>query len=396
MAENMPLGGIRVLDLSMYLPGPLCSQMMADFGAEVIKVEPLTGDWIRAFNPKIAEDSALFYSVNRNKKSIGLDLKRREGQEIYRRLVGISDIVLEQFRPGVMDKLGLGYETLKEINQRLIYCSITGYGYSGPLKNTAGHDVNYLSLAGITGMTGTGDYAPCLSGTQIADIGGGSHSALIAILLALVSRANTGKGQFCDVAMFDGAVNMTALSLGELSGWGKSPERGQETLLGGYACYNIYETKDGKYVSLGGLETKFWEGFCLALGMPEFVELQWLKNKQKEMITRINSTMRQKTRQEWVDFFADSDICFTPVLTVKEMVEHPQVVERETVTKIDNYEGLGKDLYIPGIPFKLSETPGKVKGIFPRVGEHTNEILKEAGYSEAEINKLSSDGVLKL
>ncbi|HEX3011833.1 MAG TPA: CoA transferase, partial [Syntrophomonadaceae bacterium] len=252
---TLPLEGIKVLDLSRYLPGPFCTQLLADFGAEVIKVEdPRGGDLGRHLAPLIENQSARFYTVNRNKKSITLDLKQEEGKAAFKKLVLNSDVVVDQFRPGVMDKLGLGYENLREVNDKIIYCTLTGYGLNGPLRNTAGHDINYLSLAGITELTGTSQGKPAICAAQIADIAGGSLYSVIAILLALAARDKTGQGQLCDIAMMDGAVSLLSYTLGEWSGWGRLPERGGDVLTGGYAFYNIYQTKDNKYVSLGALE----------------------------------------------------------------------------------------------------------------------------------------------
>lgn len=390
----LPLEGIRVLDLSMYLPGPLCSQFLADFGAEVIKVEPPGGEPGRWVQPIVGGESARFYTVNRNKKSISINLKTEEGKNIFRQLVAKADVVLEQFRPGVMENLGLGYNELKKINEGLIHCAITGYGFTGPWKYVAGHDLNYLSIAGVTGLTGTYKGMPAMSGVQIADIGGGAELAISAILLALISREKTGKGQFCDVAMLDGAISMLSYTLGEWFGWGRLPERGNEVLTGGYACYNIYETSDHKFVSLGAIEDKFWAEFCNKIGKPEYIEIQWDKEKQADCIAGIRSIMAQKTQQEWVEFFADSDICFTPILTLEEMSEHPQVKDRNMILKLKNFKDLGKDLVLTGVPVKLSETPGVAKPVFPAVGEHNEEILKEINYTEKEIEELKNKGII--
>jgi len=317
---NLPLAGVRVLDLSRYLPGPFCTQILADFGAEVIKVEdPGTGDLGRHLPPLIAGESARFYTVNRNKKSITLDLRKEEGKEIFKRLTAVSDVVVDQFRPGVMDRLGLGYEELKKINPKLIYCAITGYGLTGPWRDVAGHDLNYLSLAGVTMLNGTKDSIPALCGVQIADIAGGTLYAVIGILLALINREKTGEGQLCDISMLDGSVSLLAYTLGEWAGEGRLPRRGDELLTGGYACYNVYETKDGQYVSLGAIEEKFWAEFCRKIDRPQYVPWQWRTEVQTEMIADIRNVMREKTKQEWVEFFADDDICFTPVLNLEEV-----------------------------------------------------------------------------
>lgn len=392
---SLPLEGVRILDLSRYLPGPFCTQILADFGAEVIKVEdPKGGDLGRSLTPCIEGESARFYTVNRNKKSISLDLRKEEGKAIFKKLVASADVVVDQFRPGVMAQMGLGYDQLREINERLIYCAITGYGLTGPLRDVAGHDLNYLSLAGVTGLTGTYQGPPAMSGVQIADIAGGTLYAVIAILLALASREKNGKGQLCDVAMLDGSISLLAYTLGEWSGWGRLPERGNDVLTGGYACYNVYQTKDNQYVSLGAVEDKFWAEFCERIGRPEYIKMQWDTAQQPEVIADVKEIMRGKTRDEWVEFFASSDICFTPVLTLEEMCEQPQVVAREMILKLRNVRNSGKDVALTGVPVKLSETPGKAVLTFPKLGEHNEEILTAMGFSAADMERLRRDGVI--
>jgi len=391
----MPLEGIRILDLSRYLPGPFCTQILADFGAEVIKVEdPRGGELGRSLPPLVEGESARFYTVNRNKKSITLDMKKAEGKEIFKRLVAKCDVVIDQFRPGVMDKMGLGYDVLKNINERLIYCAITGYGLTGPMRDTAGHDLNYLNLAGVTGMNGVVGGKPAICGVQIADIAGGTLYAAIGILLALASRDKTGKGQLVDIAMLDGSVSLLAYTLGEWSGWGQLPVMGDDVLTGGYAFYQIYKTKDDKWVSLGAVEEKFYGEFCQRIGKPEYAALQWDKARQPEIIADIQSVMLQKTREEWVAFLADSDICFTPVLTMEEMCEHPQVKAREMMLTLANANNSGKDVAIAGIPVKLSETPGNASLNFPKLGEQNNDILQEAGYTAAEIEQFRKANII--
>ncbi|MCY6369236.1 CaiB/BaiF CoA transferase family protein [Clostridium ganghwense] len=392
---SLPLEGIKILDLSRYLPGPLCTQILADFGAEVIKIEqPKSGELGRNLAPLINGESARFYTVNRNKKSVTLDLKKKEGKDIFKRLAANCDVVLDQFRPGVMDKMGVGYEVLKEINERLIYCCLTGYGLNGPLRDTAGHDLNYLSLAGVTEQTGNNQGKPSMSGVQIADTAAGSLYSVIAILLALASREKTGKGQLCDVAMLDGSITLLAYTIGEWFGSGKLPQRGDEGLTGGYACYHIYETKDNKYVSLGAVEGKFWVEFCEKIDRKEYTTVQWDKEKQEDIIKDISNIILQKTRDEWVTFFSTSNICFTPVLNMGEMCQHPQIIARNMITKLTNFKESGKDVVLTGVPIKLSQTPGEAKYIFPELGEHTDDILMNIGYSKEEIDTLRKNSVI--
>lgn len=390
---KLPLEGLKVVDLSMYLPGPICTQMLADFGAEVIKVEPTTGEWGRWLPPMLGNQSALFYQVNRNKKSIAINLKTEKGQEIFKKLIQEADILLEQFRPGVMDKMGLGYDDLKDLNPGLVYCSISGYGHTGPYKYVAGHDLNYQSTAGLTGINGTADQ-PSLTGVQIADIGGGSLHAVIAILLALTARNQSGRGQFCDVSMMDGTVGFLAYSLAEWSSHGEQPRRGMEVLTGGYACYQIYHTGDAGYVSLGAIEHKFWQGFCERLGKPEYSDLQWVPDKQPEMIQSIQQILESKSRDQWVEYFAGDDICFAPVLSLQEMSEHPQIKDRNMVVTIDNFQDSGTRLVVPGVAIKLSDTPGVVKTVYARVGENTEEILQSLGYEADAIAEFEENHIV--
>jgi len=233
-----------------------------------------------------------------------------------------------------------------------------------------------------------------MSGVQIADIAGGTLYAVIAILLALASRQKTGKGQLCDIAMMDGSISLLSYTLGFWSGWGVLPERGNDILTGGYATYNIYETKDNKFVSLGAVEGKFWAEFCEKMGRTEYISVQYDKKRQAEILADIRALMREKTRDEWVEFFANSDICFTPVLTLDEMSEHPQALARDMIIKMNNFKGSGKDMVLTGVPIKLSDTPGEVKLSFPELGEHTEEILQTAGYKPAEIETFRQNKVI--
>ncbi len=392
---SLPLEGIKILDLSRYLPGPLCTQFLADYGAEVLKVEdPKGGDLGRSLVPLIGNTSSRFYSVNRNKKSITLDLKSPEGKEIFLKLAKEYDIVLDQFRPGVMDKMGLGYESLKKLNPRLIYCALTGYGLTGPMCEAAGHDINFLNYSGISGITGTKLGGPAMSGIQIADIAGGCQYAIIAILLAVSARERTGYGQLCDVSMLDGAFSLMTYALGEWAGSGVEPKLGEGTLGGGYACYNTYETKDKRYVCCGMVEEKFWAEFCKKIGRPEYIKPQWDLSENAKIIPKLREIMLEKTQAEWLEFFKNDDICFSAVLLASEVCNHPQIKARELVFEYENVDGSGKNIMLTGSPVKLSETPAKIIAKFPKLGEHNSEILKGLGYSNEEISALKQKGVL--
>lgn len=392
---SLPLSGIRVLDLSRYLPGPLCTQMLADYGAEVIKVEdPQGGDLGRSLTPMVAGLSALFYTVNRNKQSLTLNLKHPQGQDIFRQLVKDSDVVVEQFRPGVMKRLGLDYSALKEINPGLVYCAISSYGQTGPLSPCAGHEINYLGLSGVMKLTGALQGQPVMPGVQIAGISGGTHHAVIAILMALMHRQNTGLGQFCDVSIMDGTITLLAYALGEWSALGRLPVLGEEFLSGGYACYNVYQCKDDEYMSLAAVEERFWAVFCSRLKLPRFIPEQWNPSFQAEMKAEISRVIRLKDRADWEKAFAGLDICFTPVLNLDEMIHYPQVKARDMIHQVGNVRGSGLDIAVTGLPIKLSASPGQVQLCFPELGEHNQEILGAAGYSEEELKVLKEKGII--
>jgi len=391
---KQPLEGIKILDLSRYLPGPFATQFLADFGAEVIKIEEPAGELGRALPPFAGGIGTRFASVNRNKRSITLDFKKDDARKIFLKLAEGADVVVDQFRPGVMDKLGLGYESLKKINKGIIYCSITGYGLSGPWMKRAGHDVNYLSISGVSGLTAGREGAPVMSSVQIADVAGGSLYAVIGILLALFARTRTGEGQLCDIAMMDGALSLLSYTIGEWTGSNRIPSPGREFLTGGFAMYNIYRCSDSRYVSLGAIEQKFWQGFCEGIGRSEFIPLQYSAEKQGELIDEISSIMLTKSRDEWVEYFREYDICFTPVLDLDEVSQHEQVQAREMMLKVMNFMGSGTEIHVAGNPVKLSEAPGDIKLKFPRTGEDTENVLRETGYREEEIRRFKESGIV--
>ncbi|MFD1445729.1 CaiB/BaiF CoA transferase family protein [Oceanobacillus profundus] len=374
----MVLQAIRVLDLTRLLPGPYCTLMLADFGAEVIKVEdPVAGDYLRDFEPKLDADSAVFHSLNRNKKSICLDLKTEKERSHFLKLVETADVVMESFRPGVMKRLGLDYETLKQINPRLIYCAITGYGQTGPYKDKPGHDINYLSYAGLLHVMGEKDRKPVIPATQIADIGGGAYPAIAGILLALLGREKTGKGQLVDVSMLDGVVSWMHMLLPNVFAE-REVTRGEELLNGGFACYQVYETKDNRFLSMGGIEQKFWKVFCEGIERQDFIDcLDAPKEKQEQMIHETQTIIAGKTLEEWLDIFSEKEACVTPVKIMEETLEDSQLQAREMIQTIAHPE-LGNMKQI-GNPIKLSESPKETFLPAPKRGEHTELILREIG-----------------
>ena len=388
------LDGIRILDLSRLLPGPFCSMLLADMGADVVKIEdPKIGDYIRWWPPKIGRNSGFHVVLNRNKKSLTLNLKTEEGKEILRRMVADADVVLEGFRPGVMQKLGLGYEDLKAINPRIVYCAITGYGVDGPLAMKAGHDINYLALAGILSYSGR-DGVPSLTGVQIADIGGGGLLAAFGVATALLARERTGEGQFVDVSMTDGAFMWNCLRWGKFLADGKTPAPGDDFLNHGFACYNIYETADGRHMSLGALEPQFWKAFCTAVERPDWNTPDYFEpgDHQKRLEGELTTLFKSKTMKEWVERLQGVDCCCEPILNFEEATSEPQMQARRMVVEMA-HESWGAYRQLGVVP-KLSATPGEIRSHAPELGEHTDAVLSDMGFSAADIDGLRARGVV--
>jgi crotonobetainyl-CoA:carnitine CoA-transferase CaiB-like acyl-CoA transferase len=330
---KQPLDGIKILDLSRYLPGPFATQFLADFGAEVIKIEEPGGELGRALPPFAGGMGTRFASVNRNKKSITLDLKKDEARKIFMKLSESADVVVDQFRPGVMDKLGLGYESLKRINKGIVYCSITGYGLSGPWMKAAGHDVNYLNISGVSGLT-AGVKGPRVVISADCRCGRGEPLCVIGISSCDLCRTRTGEGQSLRYCNDGWALSLLSYTIGEWTGNRKCPSPGREFLTGGFAMYNVYRCSDSRYVGLGAIEQKFWHGFCEGIGRSEYIPLQYSIEKQEDIIADISEIMLTKSRDEWVEHFRNKDICFTPVLDLDEVSEHEQVRAREMMLKV--------------------------------------------------------------
>mgnify|MGYP002574853873 FL=1 len=382
------LDDLKILDFSTLLPGPYATLMLADMGAEVLKISSASRpDIVLDYPPFIGNTgvSASQAWLGRNKKTMFLNLKTGEGKAVVKELVKEYDIVLEQFRPGVMEKLGLGYEDLKAVNPKLIYCSLTGYGQTGPLRDAAGHDINYMSRSGIISQAGRRESGPSLMNFQIADIAVGSMNSVIGILAAVNYRKNTGKGQYIDVAMMDGCVPFNSLDGAGFLVSGKEPKREGERLNGG-CIYDFYETKDGEYLSVGSLEPQFWSRFCTAIGREDLIEGTVYPPNIDEVKAEIRGILKTKTRDEWVEVFSHYDACVQPVLNLKEaLLEDEQVKEREMV--VDIKLPLHEDVSVKQLAtaVKLSECPCEYKFAGYPTGYHTKEVIEQLGMDYAEL-----------
>jgi alpha-methylacyl-CoA racemase len=411
---SLPLQGIRVLDLSRLLPGGFCSLLLADFGAEVLKVEDTgMGDYIRWSPPYYdgaheSARSALFLALNRNKRSIRLDLKSERGREALLRLVREYDVVLESFRPGVLDRLGVGYERMREENPGIVYCAISGYGQDGPKRDASGHDMNYLGLVGLLGLTGERGGEPVQAAGQIADIGGGALIAAFGILAALRERdgaapqpaaegrlacagqRGSGVGQLVDVSMADGSLSWLAMVAATYFADGNVPRRGDLPLAGSLICYRPYECADG-WVTLGALEPKFWQGFCRGVGRDDLIAAQFERPGSAAHIA-VQEIFKARTREQWEAFARENDCCLEPILELDEALDSELVRAREMVVEVDQ-PGAERAVRLLGLPVKLGRTPGdhaRLPG--PALGEHTEEVLRDAGYTAAEVAELLAEG----
>lgn len=390
----LPLEGITILDLTRLLPGPYGTMLLADLGAEVIKVEePEAGDYAREFSPSIGGEGAIFQAVNRNKKSLALNLKAETGKAVFRRLCATTDVVVEQFRPGVMDRLGLGFAALRTLNPRLVYCALTGYGQDGPYRDRVGHDINYIAYGGILGLTGSEGGPPVIPGVQIADLSGGLMAAF-GILAALLARERTGEGRFVDVAMLDAVVSWLSFPAANFAATGEVPKRGRISLSGGLPGYQVYETKDGRHIAVGALEAKFWRNLCLALGREDLVSLAEPDDAQRpEVLAELGHLFRSKTRQEWATLLAEAEVCFAPVYDLAETLADPQVLHRGMVVEVPLPDGT--IMAQPGTPIHFSGEMRRKHEPPPALGQHSAAILTRAGYSREEIAALRSGGVIR-
>jgi crotonobetainyl-CoA:carnitine CoA-transferase CaiB-like acyl-CoA transferase len=387
----LPLAGIRVLDLSRLLPGPVCTLYLADLGADVVKVEDTgAGDYARALGARGAAPSAFFRAVNRNKRSLAIDLKDPRGRDAFLALVRGADVVVESFRPGVVDALGVGYAALREANPRVVLASISGYGQDGPRAAMAGHDINYLGYAGILDQTGTAGGAPALCNLQIADLLGGAASAAIAILAALLRAQRSGAGARIDVAMADAALAHNVFALHALAQWGATRPRGEDLLTGGVAAYGVYGTSDGRWLAVGALEDKFWRLLCATIDRDDLAGSGLATGVEGQRVRReLEAVFAARRLSYWQRVFADVDCCVTPVLTLDEALDDAQFAARGMVVGADGTRAFAPPFRVEGLPFEVTRQA-------PAQGEHGVEVLREAGLAAGTIDALVAAGVVRV
>ena len=388
-----PLQGIKILDFTTLLPGPFATMMLADLGANVLRIVSGSRPDLTAFIPPFIGDtelSAIAAYLGRGKRSMTLNLKDDRAVRVVHQLIATYDVVIEQFRPGVMAKFGLNYPKLKEVNPSLIYCSLTGYGQTGPMVSRAGHDINYLSRSGLMSYSGRKETGPVLTGMQIADVASGSYNSIIGLLAAIVHRQRTGQGQYIDVSMTDGMIAFNAM-VGAAS-LVDSREPGLEGhLLNGGSLYDFYETKEGNYISFGGLEPQFFAAFCQAIGRPDLIPGTVLPANLKQVKEEIRAIIKTKTRDEWTAVFQNWDACVEPVLTLTEALNDPLVIEREMIVDL-NLPG-GGTVRQTACPIKFSETSPNCQHAGMPVGTNTRQVMHELGYTEEEVSEFEKTGL---
>ncbi len=388
-----PLQGLKILDFTTLLPGPFATLVLADLGAEVLRVVSGSRPDLTALMPPFIPGtriSANLAYLGRNKRSMTLNLKHPRAREVLDRLLAEYDILVEQFRPGVMERLGLDYQSLSRVNQRLIYCSLTGYGQNGPLRDRAGHDINYLSLAGLMSHSGRREGGPVLTGTQIADLAAGSYGVVIAVLAAVIHRQGSGQGQYLDLAMTDGVVPFNALAATAFLVDGQEPRR-EGWLLNGGSLYDFYQTADGEYLSFGGLEPKFFDAFCRAIGRPELSAGSVAPPDLEGVKAEVRRIIRGKTLEQWLEIFKEVDACLEPVLSLGQALDQPQARARGWVVEVPGPQG--RPVRQLAQPFKFSRTPPQYRRAGVPADTHTQRVMAELGYSEGEIAQLEGDGL---
>lgn len=392
----MALEGIKALDLSRLAPGPYCSMLLADFGADVLLVEAVPGVSAKLGTSGLrrsesAERAAAYNALGRGKRSIALNLKDEAARDVFYQLVKGADVVLEGFRPGVVSRLGVDHETLAKINPRIISCSLSGFGQTGPYSNLVGHDINYISIGGALGVTGRPGTAPAIPVNVIADFAGGGLYAAFAICLAIIAREKTGRGQYVDIGMSDGVLSLMTMAFTQFFASGTVVRRGEHLLNGGVPWYNAYQCKDDRWFSLGSIEPHFYEALCRVLGLEEYLTRQYDESCYPEMRAKYEAILKTKTADEWMAIMSQHDICAAPVLEMDRVVSDPHNLARQMIVEVDSPVGKVKQI---GVGAKLSNTPGRVRGTSPLIGQHTDEVLRELGYDDAKIAALRERGAV--
>ena len=386
-----PLSGVKVLDFTQLLPGPMCTLQLADMGADVLKIEPPGGEAGRG--PAGTPISHFFLAVNRNKRSLTINLRAAGAREIVHALAKDADIVVEGFRPGVMARMGIGYDALKAINPRLVYCAISGYGQDGPLAELGGHDINYQSYAGILEQSAALGAKPHPGNFPIADLAGGALSAAMSILAALFDAQRSGQGRFIDVSMTDCAMALNTQPLASLHSWKQPLPAGHDTLSGALPCYGTYATADGRYLAVGALEPKFWQAFCAAAGCPELSKSGWAAGKSgaavKAQVARI---IQARTLAEWTQTLAGVDACVSPVLRIDEVLSHPHTQARAMTVNTPLPDGSTAPYF--AFPVKMSDFQFSLERPPPSAGQHNEAVLRELGHDVDAIARLKTDGVI--
>lgn len=374
-----PLVGLRILDLTRLLPGPLGTMLMADMGAEVIKIEDSNApDYVRAFPPHVNGESINYLAYNRSKRSVLLDYQTPDGRDQFLELVKTADVVVEQFRPGYLNRLGMGYDAARAVNPRIIYISVTGFGQTGPYAHLAGHDLNYVALAGVLGLTGSSPgEPPVVPGVQLADIAGGSYGCVMGTLAALFARDRTGEGQHVDVSMADAVMPLLATAYALHAG-GLPTDRGTLPLSGGLPNYGVYQCRDGRYVALGTLEPKFWQKFCALVDKPDWLSFLLPQNPAQlaGFKTQIQAVFTEKDRDEWTRFGLEHDILITPVNDLADLKTDPHLLARQMI--VTQEHPVAGPIQTIGVPLKFSGTPAQPAWPAPQLGEDTADVLGQA------------------
>ena len=401
MKKPLALEGLNILDLSRLGPGPFCTMILGDLGAEVIKIEASSASGKRQVGLHTPGTHEAHQAFNRNKKSIVLNLKSEKGRRIFRQLAEAADVIVEGFRPGVVKRLGIDYQTIAKINPRIIYCSISGYGQDGPYQKLPGHDINYISISGALDLIGEKNGQPVIPLNLVADYGGGAMHAAVGILSALIARDKTGRGQYVDISMTDSVISLLTVMVTYYFLHGVMPKRGQSLLGGGYPYYNVYQTKDGKFITIGCMEPWLWENFCREIGREDFIPFHRqpehlvcppADKEWGEISSYLEQLFRTRTRDEWFEILAQKDIPISKVCSLDELFLDPQVLHRKMILEVEHpTEGKIKQT---GIAIKLSDTPGSIRRLPPTLGEHTEEILKDIGYTKQGIDSLHQEGVI--